>query len=375
MLKKSAAIILALALMLSLTACKSKPKGNISYFDSSIGLIEFYSTDLKTEFAENFYTNLPKSVTYQYQKGNARDIPVTITDHNFLGDVFEALNKITVKGEYFGKDIPDDKHTYSFMLSEDTMIMFEFYGNYLFNEDRYHVIEGYEDLKAISFPGYGGEIRKNLSEAFRDGKIESLLNKFEEDSPVYVSYSYTNKGQSEKLPVVNVEDSAFINRVYNALLNIVVIGNPQENISAEEIRKYTFTMKDGTKYTFTVAGDYIVIGGKYYYMGNSDNLSNIVFPGFNSDGNDYVGETADSYIVATPVTTKTPEEIREENKTEVQTTTTVKPIKNPEVTTGKMPQQTPTKRPQTSPQKPTKAPSNNNGGRFEAFEGDIDDFD
>jgi hypothetical protein len=354
----------------SFAGCKKKNKTE-DLFDTPLSLFEFYSTDLKTQFAKDFPTNPPESLSYLYSKDNVDDLKVNTSDHTLMTNTFESLSAIKVMGEYLKKDIPTENRTYTFKISADTSVAFEFCGNYLKNEDKYYIIENYENLFAITFPGYGNEPRLHINEAIKDKSVADLFSPDIEKSFIYVSYQYNDGDKTGE--IVNVEDAAFREKIRDAFYNLIFVGEEENVESTGQRRKYTFTESDGTKVTLVIDGDYLVLDGKYYKVANSDVLTDITFPGYNPGGKEYGGQTVESYTEAEQVSTKSAKELKKEETTALAGDKDKnKDKEQPQSTTQKENKEQTTKENSQPETKSTK--KKDTGAGYSIGEGDIDEF-
>jgi len=139
------------ALAYSQAAELNEPFSQISLFAYIDASIEGDSTPC-ADFAENFKSNFPVSVSVLYQNVGGGQ-PYTVTDEKMIRDVFEALKNIEVVEEN-GMAHTDDYLTYYFTMADNSSIQFTFQsGCYIGRRDNLLSLTGFGALSAaLDYP-------------------------------------------------------------------------------------------------------------------------------------------------------------------------------------------------------------------------------
>lgn len=120
-MKKIYLIVVALCMLFALSACGRSI--------STPTETDFFSFCGAEDFAKNFDTNRPRSLSYTFN-GEASGEPVVLTDKDDITAVYEALAAISVSSKANTLST-DNEHIFEFALQDGKSILFCFNGHNL----------------------------------------------------------------------------------------------------------------------------------------------------------------------------------------------------------------------------------------------------
>lgn len=315
-MKKTGLLILALALILSLSACgdfvsilpgteletpeerTAENSGEVAVGESfeARPLLAFMSRE---SFGESYYEDTPAALSYQpTTEDGSVGCRSYVFDRSSIIAVCDALRDMTVTGrapeeaastaEYIlsfadGRDI-----TFTFGLLPDgiTRVLSTYTGDY--------TITGGDAIWETEFPAYSQNF--DLFDLYFSADIRAFADEYDQTKPVSVSLRM-NSGATITSTDGDTIDAVF--RVLEGASVIVVENRPEQNIDLNQTRDYIFTMEDDTTYTFRFAGSCLAvtvnsgIGTVYYWMSGVDELGDIAIASENENGRFAGGEVSD----------------------------------------------------------------------------------
>lgn len=292
-MKKILGILLALTLMLGLSACgdfvsimPGTEIGEVSVPGTEnaepgaetaapafkeMSLYEFIGWE---DFAANYYSDTPVAMSLQYNAGAAGCIS-PVFDRASIIAACDALRAMTVTGEA-GEGDNGDERVITFTMADGLTRSITFdHGNLSLYAGDYTVTGG-EALWNMAFPAYSGDF--DLFDLYFDADIRAFADGFYENTPVSVGQR-VNGGAA-----ITSEDPAVVTAVFEALAGAtvnLVENSPDQYVDVTSVKDYVFTMADGTVYTFSFAQQCLVVqvnalyGPVYYWLGNIDPLWDI----------------------------------------------------------------------------------------------------
>ncbi len=292
-MKRILGILLALLLMLGLSACgdfvsimpgteldesvltpgeeAAEPGAEEPVFAEK-SLFDFIGWE---DFGENYYSDTPVAMSLQYNPGSTGCVS-PVFDRATIIAACDALRAMTVTGEAPEGDNGDERViTFTMADGMTHAITFDYRNLCLYTGD--YAVTGGEALWDLAFPAYSGEF--DLFDLYFDEDIRAFADGFYENTPVSVGRR-VNGGAA-----ITSKDPAVVTAVFEALAGAtvnLVENSPDQYVDVTSVQDYVFTMEDGTVYTFSFAQQCLVVevnnlyGPVYYWLGNIEPLWEIV---------------------------------------------------------------------------------------------------
>ena len=310
-MKKLLGILLALALMLCLSACgdfvsimpgteigdAAVPGTENAEPGTETEETEFRETSLYEfigwdDFAANYYSDTPVAMSLQYNAGTAGCIS-PVFDRASIIAVCDALKAMAVTGTT-GEGDNGDERVITFTMADGLTRSITFdHGNLsLYTGD--YTVTGGDEIWSMAFPAYSGDF--DVFDLYFNAGVRAFADEFYENTPVSVGQRI-NSGAA-----ITSTDPAVVTAVFEALAGAtvnLVENSPDQYVDVTSVKDYVFTMEDGTVYTFSFAQQCLVVqvnalyGPVYYWLGNIDPLWEIVIEPEDTSGKFEGGEVRD----------------------------------------------------------------------------------
>ena len=227
------------------------------------------------DFGENYYSNTPVAMSFQYNAGTAGCVS-PVFDRASIIAACDALRAMTVTGTA-GEGDNGDERVITFTMADGLTRSITFdHGNLsLYTGD--YTVTGGDALWDLTFPAYSGDY--DVFDLYFNENVRAFADGFYENTPVSVGLR-TNGGAA-----ITNTDPAVITAVFEALAGAtvnLVENSPDQYVDVTSVKDYIFTMEDGTVYTFSFAQQCLVVevsqlyGPVYYWLGGLDSLWEIV---------------------------------------------------------------------------------------------------
>ncbi len=299
-MKKFFAIVLALALLLSMGACGSfvsimpgtelpeslSDDGEETEQEQEEAFSEqpFFAFMGWSDFGANYYSDTPVALSCQTEagEGGIRGCRAYVFDRASIVAACDALRGVTVTGraeqsasggaEYILTMSDGTEYAASFAPSSDGT------GYILSAPSGDYTVSGGDGLWDIAFPSYSDEF--DIFDLYFDDSVRAFADNFYEDMPVSVGYRM-NSGAT-----ITSEDEDVVKSVFQTLAGAtvtVVENQPDQNIDVTDVKDFVFTMEDGTTYAFTFAQQCLAVtanpafGTVYYWLNGISSLWDISF--------------------------------------------------------------------------------------------------
>lgn len=224
-----------------------------------------------SDFDENYYSDTPVALSFQYN-GGAEGCIAPVFDRASIIAACEALGNMTVTGETEEGDNTDEM-VFTFTMSDGKTRSVTFdHGNLsLYTGD--YTISGGEDLFSIAFPAYSAEY--DVFDLYFNEDIRAFADGFYENMPVSVGRRVSGGA------TLTSTEPEIIQAVFEALSGATVTlveNEPDKYVDVTAVQDYIFTMEDGETYTFSFAQQCLVVtanslyGPVYYWLGNAEPL-------------------------------------------------------------------------------------------------------
>ena len=223
------------------------------------------------EFGENYYSDTPVALSFQYN-GGAEGCISPVFDRASIIAACDALGSMTVTGETAEGDNTDEM-VFTFTMADGRTHSVTFdHGNLSMYTGDY-TVSGGEKLFSIAFPAYSAEY--DVFDLYFDPDVRAFADAFYENTPVSVGR------RSGGGATLTSSDPEMVRAVFEALsgATVALVENaPDKFVDVTAVQDYIFTMADGTTYTFSFAQQCLVVtvnsvyGPVYYWLGNIEPL-------------------------------------------------------------------------------------------------------
>ena len=285
-MKKLLAVLLTLALGLSLSACghfvpimpgsdpaANEAPGQVAPPDDSFNeqpLMAFIGWD---DFASSYYDDTPVALSVAINGGYASPV----FDRTSIISACDALRGMTVTGRANPADssaVNETVFTFTMADGDERAVSFGNGNLRLYAGD--FTVTGGEALWDIVFPGYNGGF--DVFDLYLDEGIRAFADGFGENTPISVGRR-SNGGA-----ILTSEDPEVVRQVFSLLagasINRVEM-SPDQNIDLTQTTDYVFTMADASYVTFSFTGPCLAVtnstayGPVYYWLNGIDELSQV----------------------------------------------------------------------------------------------------
>lgn len=313
MVKKLSALLLAVSILLALSACgdfvsilpgteyqraesdSEETPGEEAVF-SERPLLTFLGLDA---FGESYYSDTPVALSYQpiLDENGARGCRAYVFDRTSIIAACDALRGMTLVGRT--DQAPASQAEYILTMADGTEHAFTLGSlgdgsRTLSTHTGVYLLRGGEALWDIRFPAYSDSF--DLFDLYFNDAIRRFADAFYQDTPVSVGYRMSSGA------TITSEDPELIEQVFRALdsATVTVVENyPDQNIDLTETRDYIFTMADGSYYTFSFAQQCLAVRAVpgfdtvYYWLGGISGLWDIQIRSENNMGRFEGGSVSD----------------------------------------------------------------------------------
>ncbi len=285
-MKKTLAILLALALCAGLSGCghfvsimpgtepvaaDATPTPEDAGAGDEAGFRETPLLDFMgwIGFAGSYYDDTP--VALSIQVGDSFASP--IFDRASIITACDTLRAMTVTGRAADPDPTAARTVFTLTMENGDQRTVTFLGSDVSLTGGTYTVTGGDALWRLSFPGYGGSF--DIFDLHYSDAIRSFADQFYENTPVSVGRrqnggaTLTSKDPAVVQQVFSILDNATIQRVEM---------NPDQNIDLTQTTDYVFTMPDASTRTISFAGPCLAVtaseayGPVYYWLQGTENL-------------------------------------------------------------------------------------------------------